>query len=85
MTPKRSKGIFTYILVIAIAFFCIYFVTSKMGTSAEKTEYTEVISHFDNYEVSYYELDLGSGELIYKLRGRKSPQKIHRPQRFGFL
>ncbi len=79
MTPKKSKGIFTYILVIAVAFFCIYFVTSKMGSSAEKTEYTEVISHFDNYEVSYYELDLGSGELLYKLRDDNTLRKYTVP------
>lgn len=69
MTPKRSKGIFTYILIVMLSVFCLYFVISKLSGNSENTEYTSVISHFDNYEVSYYELDLGSGELTYQLRG----------------
>ncbi len=31
-------------------------------------EYTEIISHFDELEVSYYTLDLGTGELELKLK-----------------
>ncbi len=69
LTPKRSKGIFTYILIVMLSVFCLYFVISKLSGNSENTEYTSVISHFDNYEVSYYELDLGSGELTYQLRG----------------
>lgn len=69
MTPKKSKGIFTYILIVMLSVFCLYFVISKLSGNSESTEYTSVISHFDKYEVSYYELDLGSGELTYQLRG----------------
>lgn len=68
MTPKKSKGIFTYILIVMLSIFCLYFVISKLSSSSETTEYTSIISHFDNHEVSYYELDLGSGELTYQLR-----------------
>lgn len=68
LTPKKSKGIFTYILIVMLSIFCLYFVISKLSSSSETTEYTSIISHFDNHEVSYYELDLGSGELTYQLR-----------------
>lgn len=68
LTPKKSKGIFTYILIVMLSVFCLYFVISKLSSSSETTEYTSIISHFDNHEVSYYELDLGSGELTYQLR-----------------
>lgn len=68
MTPNRSKGIVTYLLIIVIAVFCLVFVSSKLGSNAEKTEYTTIISYFDNFKVSYYELDLGTGDLTYQLR-----------------
>lgn len=79
LSPKKSKGIFTYIIIVLLSVFCLYFVISKLSDSSENTEYTSVISHFDNYEVSYYELDLGSGELTYKLRGSLDKHKYSVP------
>jgi cell division protease FtsH len=58
---------------------------SKLADSSANTEYTSVISHFDNYEVSEYELDLGSGELTYKLRGSKETYKYEVPNVSIFL
>ena len=69
MTPKKNKGIFTYLLLIIIAVCCLVYVSSRLNGTGNKTEYTTIISYFDNYEVSYYELDLGTGDLVYKLRG----------------
>ena len=69
MTPKRNKGIITYLFVAFAALFLIYIVSSKLAATTEHTEYSTVISHFDDLEVCYYELDLGTGELTYKLIG----------------
>ena len=69
MTPKKNKGILTYLLLIIIAVCCLVYVSSRLNGSSNKTEYTSIINYFDNYEVSYYELDLGTGDLVYKLRG----------------
>ncbi len=69
MTPKKNRGIFTYLIFIVLSIICIYFVISKMGSTGEQVQYTEVIKHFDDFEVAAYELDLGTGELEYKLRG----------------
>ncbi len=55
-------------MMIIIAIFCIYFISSRLSAGADRTEYASVISHFDNFEVQYYELDLGTGELTYQLR-----------------
>ncbi|MBQ8960296.1 MAG: ATP-dependent zinc metalloprotease FtsH [Ruminococcus sp.] len=79
MTPKRNNGIITYILIILIAIGCIFFVSSKLADTADRTEYSSVISHFDNYEVCYYELDLGTGELTYQLRGEENKRKYNVP------
>lgn len=45
--------------------------------SANKTDkqYSEIMQSFDKLEVSEFELDLGSGKLVYKLRG--SDEKIN--------
>ena len=79
MTPKRNKGIITYLFVALAALFLIYMVTSKFATTAERTEYSMVISHFDNLEVRSYELDLGTGELTYQLLGEEETRKYTVP------
>ena len=66
---KRSKGIFTYFFIFLLAGFCIYFLGTRLSGNVDRTDYTTVIKYFDDYQVSYYELDLGSGELKYRLRG----------------
>lgn len=85
MTPKKNRGIFTYILILLISLLCIYFVISKLSDNNAKTDYTQIINYFDDYEVSYYELDLGSGELIYQLRGEENKRKFNVPNVEIFL
>lgn len=79
LKPKKSKGILTYLLVIFIAIGCIYFVSSKLSKNADKKDYSEIMVEFDNYNVSEYEIDLGSGELTYKLRGDSKEHKYEVP------
>ena len=85
LTPKKNRGIFTYILILLISLLCIYFVISKLSDNNAKTDYTQIINYFDDYEVSYYELDLGSGELIYQLRGEENKRKFNVPNVDIFL
>ncbi len=85
LTPRKNRGIFTYILILLISLFCIYFVISKLSDNSAKTDYTQIINYFDDYKVSYYELDLGSGELIYQLRGEEKKQKFNVPNVDIFL
>lgn len=85
MTPKKNRGIFTYLLVVLIAIACIYFISTKLSDSANKNDYTSIISHFDNYEVSYYQLDLGTGELTYQLRGEEIQKRYEVPNVSIFL
>lgn len=85
MTPKKNKGIFTYIIIILLAIGCIYFVSSKIAKNSAKTNYSKVMVHFDNFEVSDYELDLGTGELTYKLRGDDKEYKYDVPNVSVFL
>ncbi len=79
MTPKKSKGIISYLIIAALAVLCIWYVASKFSDNSPKTEYTEVIAHFDNYEVAHYNLDLGTGKLTYQLRGDDKKYKYEVP------
>lgn len=85
MTPRKNRGILTYLLIIVLAISCIYFVSTKLSSNNNKTEYTTIISYFDNYEVSYYELDLGTGELVYQLRGDETQKRYSVPSVNIFL
>ncbi|MBR4101458.1 MAG: ATP-dependent zinc metalloprotease FtsH [Oscillospiraceae bacterium] len=68
MTPKKSKGIFAYLLVAAVLILVFAYMIPKFSKPKGEFEYTEIISHFDKLEVSYYTLDLGTGELELKLK-----------------
>lgn len=83
--PRKNRGILTYLLIIVLAISCIYFVSTKLSSNNNKTEYTTIISYFDNYEVSYYELDLGTGELVYQLRGDETQKRYSVPNVEIFL
>ncbi|MDE6500528.1 MAG: ATP-dependent zinc metalloprotease FtsH [Ruminococcus sp.] len=85
MTPKKNRGIFTYLLIVLIAIGCIFFISSKLSDTANKNDYTSIISHFDKYEVSYYKLDLGTGELTYQLRGEDVKKRYEVPNVSIFL
>ncbi len=85
MTPKKNRGIFTYLLIVLIAIGCIFFISSKLSDTANKNDYTSIISHFDKYEVSYYQLDLGTGELTYQLRGEDVKKRYEVPNVSIFL
>ena len=85
MTPRKNRGILTYLLIIVLEISCIYFVSTKLSSNNNKTEYTTIISYFDNYEVSYYELDLGTGELVYQLRGDETQKRYSVPSVNIFL
>lgn len=69
LTPRKNKGILAYLLIFIIAVMGVSFIMSKLGDNTQKAEYSEIISHFEKYEVSAYTLDLGTGELKLKLRG----------------
>lgn len=73
MTPKKVRGIGTYLLVAALVLVVLFFLLSSLNRNTDKYVYSEIISYFDNNEVEAYTLDLGSGELNMTL---ESGEKI---------
>lgn len=66
---NSGKSLLIYLLVsVAIIGGLVYMLTS-MSKNNSDTPYSEIMTHFDNLEVSEFELDLGSGKMKYKLKG----------------
>lgn len=65
---NKFKGIFIYLAVIVLLVIGMVTMLQMSATPGVHTTYSKVISEFDNYNVSGYTLDLGSGELQYTLK-----------------
>lgn len=65
---NKFKGVFIYLAVIFLLVIGMVTMLQMSATPGEHTTYSKVISEFDNYNVSGYTLDLGSGELQYTLK-----------------
>ena len=66
---NNGKSLLVYLLIsVAIIGGLVYMLTS-MSNNNGNTQYSEIMRHFDNLEVSEFELDLGSGKMKYKLNG----------------
>lgn len=65
---NKFKGVFIYLAVIVLLVIGMVTMLQMSATPGEHMTYSKVISEFDNYNVSGYTLDLGSGELQYTLK-----------------
>ena len=66
---NKFKGVFIYLAVILLLVIGMVTLLQMSSTPGERVTYSQVINEFDNYNVSAYTLDLGSGELKYTLKG----------------
>lgn len=66
---NNGKTLLIYLLV-SVAIICglVYMLTS-MSTKSSDKKYSEIMEQFDSLNVSQFELDLGSGQIKYKLKG----------------
>ena len=66
---SNGKTLLIYLLVsVAIIFGLVYMLTNMSSKSSDK-KYSEIMRQFDTLQVSQFELDLGSGQMKYKLKG----------------
>lgn len=69
MNVNKNKGILIYFAIaIAILLFMVFGFRSLLLES-DSTSYSDIIGYFDEYRVSEFSLNLGSGQLKYKLDG----------------
>lgn len=85
MSPNRNRGIAAYIAIAAVLIIAVIVIFPKLLQTGSKTTYSEVIRNFDEYRVSSYTLDLGTGELVYTLEGDEKEYTYEVPNVNVFL
>ena len=85
MTPNKNRGIAAYAAVAAVLLIAVILIFPRLLSSGENKNYSEIIKNFDEYKVSEYTLDLGTGELVYKLDGDDKEYKYEVPNVNIFL
>lgn len=64
------KSLIIYLLISGAIIFGLIYLLSSLSGSGDDKSYSEIMKYFDDLRVSSLELDLGSGELTYKLDGK---------------
>ena len=58
-----------YLLISICVIFGLVYMLTNMTSKADEKKYSEVMAKFDSLQVSKFQLDLGSGDLKYWLKG----------------
>lgn len=82
---RNNRGIAAYIAVAAVLILAFVFIFPQITESGKKTQYSDVIKYFDDYKVSSYTLDLGSGELEFTIEGEEKSRQYTVPNVSVFL
>ncbi len=76
MKKNKLQGVIIYFLIAILLIFGLVYMLNAAGSSKNTdTSYSQVITEFDELNVSAYELDLGSGTLKYYLKGEETSKK----------
>lgn len=71
MTPKKGRGIGTYLIIVALLAAALIFLLPNLRGNGNTPAYSEIIAYFDDEAVKEYTLDLGTGELKMVLEDNK--------------
>ena len=86
MQKKRIGTVLLVIAAIAAFLFGSSYLTDLMNSAAGKTySYSEIVYLFEDQQVTTYEVDLGTGELGFKLKGSEEVQRYTLPNVSLFL
>lgn len=85
MIPKKNRGAFTYIVIALILIFVITFSLGNLSQKPNKVSYNEIMTYFDEYKVTEYTFDIGTGELVMKVKGQDKPINYRVPNINLFL
>ncbi len=67
MTPKKSKGMLTYLAIAAVIITVLVLLIPTLEPATQTKKYSEIMEHFDKFEVTEYTLNIKTGELEYYL------------------
>ncbi|MBR1862748.1 MAG: ATP-dependent zinc metalloprotease FtsH [Ruminococcus sp.] len=74
-----GKSLFLYLIVSICIITGLVYLLMGMSSKDSESKYSEVMAEFDKLNVSYFELDLGTGELKYKLKNDDTEYKYDVP------
>ena len=77
MKSSGGKTLLIYFLVSLCVVGGIVFMLTSMSKKSDDTKYSEVMEQFDKLNVSEFTLDLGSGELKYRLKTEDKNSNMH--------
>ena len=60
---RRGSGALVYVVIFLVIAFGIVYVLKQSSQPTETYTYSEIMKYFDNYEVSKYSFNLGTGRL----------------------
>ncbi len=77
MKKNKLTGVIVYFIIIIVLIVGVVSVLNiaSSGSNRNSVTYSDIISEFDNLNVSAYELDLGSGLLKYYTKGTENDIK----------
>lgn len=79
MGSKKSKGILAYVLIIIVLMGVFVFFLNQSSKPKSEYTYSEIMQYFDNYQVTDYTFDLGTGELEMQVKGIENKIKYTVP------
>lgn len=71
MVRKNYRGPLSYLLLAALILVIVFIGLRGLFSGTESPDYSEIIGCFDRLEVAEFRLNLGSGNLEYRLRGEE--------------
>ena len=77
--PRFGRGMLIYLAILIVL---VYFASGSLlgGRSREeKQPYSEIVALFEDNKIESYQLDLGSGELTYRIRGESADKTYDVP------
>ncbi len=81
----KNRGLAAYICIALFFIIAIWVVMPSLASNQHTTKYSDIMAYFDDYQVTEYTLDLGSGELKYKLSGDEKTHTYEVPNVSLFL
>ena len=81
----KNRGLLTYIIIALVFLIAIWALLPALSNNSHAIKYSEIMAYFDEYQVTEYTLDLGSGELKYTLEGEEKTHIYEVPNVALFL
>ena len=76
---KGGRGIAIWLTIVLLFLVSMVAVLRMSEKEVSQYTYSEIMQYFDNYQVSAYTLDLGTGELIMTVEGQNKPIVYNAP------